>query len=76
MSVNEFVNLRTKLGIKQEELSDAFGLYSRNTVSRWETGLRKPQEIVRRLVCLLNDLPKKEAEEMIKKLGQYKLKRR
>jgi transcriptional regulator with XRE-family HTH domain len=72
MSANDFVNLRNKLGIKQEELSDAFGLYSKNTISRWETGLREPQEVVRRLVCLLNDLPKKEALDFVTKLGQYK----
>ena len=76
MSANDFLNLRNKLGLKQEELSDAFGLHGRNAVSRWENGLRKPQEVVRRLVCLLNDLPKKEAEEIIRKLGQYKLKKR
>ena len=76
MQANEFVNLRNKLGIKQDELSEALGLYSKNTVSRWETGLRKPQELVRRLICLLNDLPKKEAEEILRKLGQYKLKKR
>lgn len=76
MSANDFVNLRGKLGMRQDEFSEALGLYGRNTVSRWETGLRKPQEVVRRLVCLLNDLPKKEALEFVTKLGQYKLKKR
>ena len=76
MSANEVTNLRKKLGIDQAELSKAFGLYSHNTVSRWETGLRKPSESLRRIFCLLNDLPRKEAEEFVKKLGQYKLKKR
>jgi len=76
MSSNEIQKLRAKLEISQAELSEAFGLYDGNTISRWETGLRKPNEIIRRLFCFLNDLPSKEADAFIKKLGQYKLKRR
>lgn len=76
MSAREVISLREKLGLDQKTLSDAFGLSSHNTVPRWETGLRKPSETLRRLFCLLNDLPKKEAEEFVKKLGQYKLKKR
>ncbi len=69
-------DLRNKLGLKQDDLSEALGLYDGNTVSRWETGLRKPNEPIRRMLCLLNDLPKKEAQEIIKRLGQYNLKKR
>ena len=76
MSANIVAELRNKLGLRQEDISEALGLYDGYTVSRWETGLRKPNEAVRRMLCLLNDLPKKEAEEIIKKLGQYKLKKR
>ena len=76
MSVNIVAELRDKLGLRQEDISDALGLYDSYTVSRWETGLRKPNEAIRRLLCLLNDLPKKEAEEINKKLGQYRLKKR
>lgn len=76
MPANEVLNLRNRLGMNQEELSEAFGFYGYNTISRWETGQRKPAEAFRRIFCLLNDLPKKEAEEIIKKLGQYKLKKR
>ena len=76
MAANELLGLRNKLEMNQEEFSEAFGLYGRNTISRWETGQRAPNEALRRVFCLLNDLPKKEAQEIIKKLGQYKLKKR
>lgn len=76
MSANIVTELRNKLGLKQDELSEAFGLYDGTTVSRWETGFRKPNEAIRRMLCLLNDLPRKEAEEILRKLGQYKLKKR
>ena len=76
MPANEVINLRNKLGLNQEELSKSLGILGLNTISRWETGLRKPNETIRRLFCWLNDLPKQEAEEIIKKFGQYKLKKR
>lgn len=76
MSANEVANLRNKLGLNQEELSEALGLAGHNTISRWEIGLRTPNEAIRRLICLLNDLPLVGAERIIKKLGQYKLKKR
>lgn len=75
MSVNEVINVRRKLGMSQEDLSDSLGILGATTVSRWETGLRKPSETIRRLFCWLNDLPKKQAEEIVKTLGQYKKKR-
>jgi DNA-binding transcriptional regulator YiaG len=76
MSSNDIQKLRTKLNLTQRELSEAFGLYDGFSISRWETGRRKPNEIIRRLFCLLNDLPTREADAFIKKLGQYKVKRR
>lgn len=45
MAANEVANLRQKLGIPQEALSEALGLYGFSTISRWETGLRKPNEL-------------------------------
>lgn len=76
MSVSEVTELRNKLEISQDDLSDLLGIEGQNTISRWERGHRKPIETIRRLVCLLNDLPKKEAEAFVRKLGQYKLKKR
>lgn len=76
MPAKEVIKLRDKLQVSQEELSDAFGLSGRNAISRWETGRRKPAELARRLLCLLNDLPVGEAKAIIKRLGQYKLKKR
>lgn len=76
MHSHEVVELRKKLELEQSELSNHLGLYSHNTVSRWEIGLRKPSETLLRLFRLLNDLPKAEAREFIEKLGRYKSKKR
>ena len=72
MAENEVTKLRMKLGMNQTELADALGLAGPNVVSRWETGRRKRPEPTRRLLCLLNDLPKTEAMALIRKLGKYK----
>lgn len=71
MSAKEVMQLRERLSISQEELADALGLHGRGAISRWETGLRDPSETVRRLVFYLNELPKKEALELLKRLGKY-----
>jgi DNA-binding transcriptional regulator YiaG len=76
MSADEVFNLRNKLEMSQDDLSHSFGISGPNTVSRWERGQRRPNETIRRLVCWLNDRPKKEALEFIRELGQYKLKKR
>lgn len=71
MSVNEFVKLRKRLDLSQDQLSRAFGVANRNIIYRWENEIRKPVEVIRRLACLLNDLPKHEAEKFILKLEKY-----
>jgi len=67
----EVENLRDRLELTQEELAQCFGLTGRSTVSRWQTGWRQVPEPLRRLFCLLNDMPKKDALALLKKLKSY-----
>jgi transcriptional regulator with XRE-family HTH domain len=65
------LKLRDRLDLTQERLAKAFGLAGRLVVYRWEAGTREPVETIRRLVMLLNDLPKEKALELISKLESY-----
>jgi DNA-binding transcriptional regulator YiaG len=55
----------------QEEVAEVFGLAGRNAVSRWETGRRNPNETARRLLRLLNEVPKSEAKHIMERLKRY-----
>ncbi len=63
--------LRESLNFTQEELAKALGVAGKLTIHRWETGKRDPLETIRRLVLLLNDLPKEKALEFLSKLESY-----
>jgi transcriptional regulator with XRE-family HTH domain len=56
MTAEELKALRIRLGMTQEELAQKIGV-ARNTITRWEIGLRHIPEPVARLVQLLDSLP-------------------
>jgi len=49
MTGDEFKQLRTRLGMTQDELGQRLGV-ARVTVARWEIGLRRVPELAARLV--------------------------
>lgn len=65
------LKVRTRLELTQDQLAKSLGLAHKVVLYRWEAGQREPLELVRRLILLLNDLPKKEALEFISKLESY-----
>ena len=71
MAGKAILQLREKLGLSQEDLAQALGVQGRLTVYRWETGSRKPSEIIRRLILLLNDLPEREAKKLLHRIQEY-----
>lgn len=76
MSSSEIEQLRKKLSLSQEELAQLLGLAGRVIVYRWESGLREPSEVLRRLFCYLNDLSKEEALQLLNKLATYAKKKK
>jgi transcriptional regulator with XRE-family HTH domain len=56
MTTEELKTLRDRLGLTQGELAEKLGV-ARNTITRWEMGIRHIPEPVARLVRLLTALP-------------------
>ena len=71
MSAKNVKRLRERLGLSQEDLARALGLHGKGAIYRWEDGLRKPGETLRRLICYLNDLPIGEAQKLLETLKAY-----
>jgi transcriptional regulator with XRE-family HTH domain len=81
MTAEELKALRARIGLTQEELAQKLGV-ARNTITRWEMGIRGIPEPVARLAQLLDVLPQvgryleKEVEKQRpRKIQQRKRKR-
>ena len=64
MNPIEIKNLRLKLGLTQESLSEALGL-AKLTMSQYETGYRRPNKTLIILFKILDLIPNKKAHELI-----------
>lgn len=69
MSPDQIKEVRTQLGLTQEEMADALGI-AKLTMSQYETGFRKPGPTVLILLTVLGSLSKKKALELIEILNQ------
>lgn len=70
MSPSAFREIREALGLTQEQLSKALGV-AKLTISQYETGFRKPGKTVVILMRVLDALPSKKANELLKLMRTY-----
>ena len=61
MTREELKALRARLGLTQDELAEKVGV-ARNTINRWEMGIRRIPEPVARLMDYLTKEVKTEAQ--------------
>lgn len=64
MSPKRFTEIREKMGLTQEQLSEVLGLAGRKPVSHYETGFRKPGDLVAAIMELFDSLPEKKSLEL------------
>lgn len=64
MSPKRFTEIREKMGLTQEQLSEVLGLAGRKPVSHYETGFRKPGDLIAALMELFDSLPEKKSLEL------------
>lgn len=69
MSPNNIKELRTDLGLTQEQMAHALGV-AKLTQSQYETGFRKPGPTVLILLAVLDSIPRKRALELIEMLDK------
>lgn len=67
MSPSKIKDVRTQLGLTQEQFAEALGM-AKLTVSQYETGFRKPGPTVLILLTVIDSLPKKKALDLIELL--------
>ena len=68
MEPEEVKRIRERLKLSQADLAELFGLASATVVSNIETGFRKPSATKIIMLRLLDSLPKREADELMKKM--------
>jgi len=59
-----FKEIREKLGLTQEELSEVFGVSGRKPISHYETGFRKPGDLILVLMEIFDSLSEKKSIEL------------
>lgn len=64
MSPVRFKEIREKLGLTQEELSEVFGVSGRKPISHYETGFRKPGDLIVVLMEIFDSLSEKKSIEL------------
>ncbi len=64
MSPLRFKEIREKLGLTQEELSEVFGVSGRKPISHYETGFRKPGDLILVLMEIFDSLSEKKSIEL------------
>ena len=70
MNPNKFNEIRMNLGLTQDELAKGLGL-SKQTVSQYETGFRRPGKTVSIVMRVLASLPKDQANKLFRRfLGE------
>lgn len=65
MKGDEFKRIRLKLEMNQEQFAELLGMSGKQAISNIETGLRNPGSLVAIILGVLDDLPKRKAEELI-----------
>lgn len=68
MEAKDIKRIRIKLGMTQEQFAKLFGLAGKNTVSNIETGFRNPNPTITLMLGLLDTLPKKRSQELLKQM--------
>lgn len=68
MEAAEVKRVRIKLGLTQEELADVFGFSGPGSVGNIEIGCRSPSRLFARMLRLLDSLPQKKAQELLRQL--------
>lgn len=64
MSPSRFKEIREKMELSQAELAEILGLSGRLPVTHYETGFRKPGNIIVALMELFDSLPEKKSLEL------------
>jgi len=64
MSPTEFKRIREKMGLKQSELAELFGLSGRNSITHYEMGFRNPSALIVAVMRLFDELPEKKSQEL------------
>ena len=80
MTPSKFKEIREKLGLKQSELAELFGLAGRNAVTHYETGFRNPNRLIVTLMEIFSEWPEKKSQELraeiLKRMSKGAVKKR
>lgn len=71
MSPKKFKEIRERLGLTQEELSDVFGLSGKMPISHFETGFREPSSVIVALMKIFDVWPERKSLEFIELLKEH-----
>lgn len=67
MKGQEFKNIRTRLGLTQEELADVLGLSGKKAVGNIETDFRQPSVLIIVVMLFLDSLENNKARTMMRR---------
>ena len=65
MNAIDFRRVRMELQMTQEEFAGLLGLSGKKAVSHIETGIRNPSKLTKTFLTVLDNLPKRKAEELV-----------
>ena len=71
MSPAKLKEIREKLSLTQEELSDVFGLSGRKPISHFETGFRTPSPLIAAIMSILDSLSERKAADLVELLQDH-----
>ena len=64
MSPARFKEIREKMGLNQTQLAEVFGLSGRLPITHYETGVRRPSNIILGLMEIFDSVPEKKSIEL------------
>ena len=70
MKGQEFKNIRTRLGLTQEELADVLGLSGKKAIGNIETDFRQPSVLTIIVMLFLDNLESGKARTMMRRFAE------
>ena len=71
MSPKRFKEIRLKLDLTQEELSEVLGVADKTVINRYEAGTRAPSNLMSAVMEILNELSPKKSLDLMELLKKH-----